>query len=190
MTVSDSPRRILVVCYGNLCRSPMAEGLLAARLGAGWRVGSAGTSAAGGDPPTEKGQQVMREEYGIDISAQRSTPLTVGAIDSADQIFTMSVDQARLVAALSPSAGPRLRLFGAFAPGTRPSDRSADPGGAPASLLEVPDPIGGTLEQYRETAARLAKAADAVAAWLEGGAVENEAPASFATPGWPLTLRL
>jgi protein-tyrosine phosphatase len=187
MNAPDSSRRILVVCYGNLCRSPMAEGLLRARLGDGWSVASAGTSAAGGDPPTEKGQRVMREEYDVDISDQRSAPLTVGAIEQADHVFTMSVQQARLVAALCPSAAPRLRLFGAFAPSVQSSDRSADPGGSPASMLEVADPIGGTLEQYRGTAARLARATEAVVAWLEGGADDAEAPASFATPGWPLT---
>jgi protein-tyrosine phosphatase len=190
MPTLDQPGRVLVVCYGNLCRSPMAQGLLEARLGDSWVVDSAGTSAVGGDPPTEKAQQILREDHGIEIGEQRSAPLTVGAIGRADQIFTMSIDQARLVAALSASAGPKLRLFGAFAPASAASEHSADPGGEPANLLEVADPIGGSLERYRETAGRLARAADAIAEWLDGGAQEDAAPASFATPGWPLTLRL
>ena len=189
MTPPDPAGRILVVCYGNLCRSPMAEGLLADRL-EDWMVRSAGTNAVAGDAPTVKGQQVMREDYDIDISQQRSSPLTVSAIEAADYVFTMSVDQARLVAALAHGAGDRLRLFGAFAPAAEHSGRSADPGGAPASLLEISDPIGGTVEQYRVTAARLARATDAVADWIEDGADPNEAPATFSTPGWPLTLRL
>lgn len=190
MNTPEPNGRILVVCYGNLCRSPMAQGLLQARLADGWRVESAGTSAAGGDPPTGRAQQVLREDHGIDIGDQRSSPLTVGAIQAADHVLTMSIDQARLVAALSTSAASKLRLFGAFAPASEASDYSADPGGEPASLLEVADPIGGSLERYRETAGRLARAADVIAGWLEAGAREDAAPATFDTPGWPLTLRL
>jgi protein-tyrosine phosphatase len=185
---SDRSRHVLVVCFGNLCRSPMAEGLLAARLGDDWMVSSAGTSAVAGEPPTDKGQQIMREDHGIDISGQRSAPLTVTAIENAAHILTMSIQQAQLVAALKPDAGDRLRLFGAFAPACAASERSADPGGAAASMLEVADPIGATLEDYRATANRLAQAADAIAKWLQEGADPNVAPASFKTPGWPLTL--
>lgn len=187
---SDRARHVLVVCHGNLCRSPMAEGLLAARVGDHWAVSSAGTSAVAGEPPTDKGQQIMREDHGIDISGQRSAPLTVAAIEAAAHILTMSVTQAQLVAALNAGAGDRLRLFGAFAPACASTLRSADPGGAAASMLEVADPIGSTLDDYRATANRLAQAADTIAQWLEEGADPNAAPASFSTPGWPLTLRL
>ena len=62
--MADS-RNILVVCYGNLCRSPMAEGLLRDRLPLEYEVRSAGTHAYGGDPPTGTAREVMQREAGI-----------------------------------------------------------------------------------------------------------------------------
>jgi protein-tyrosine-phosphatase len=170
--MADS-RNILVVCYGNLCRSPMAEGLLRHRLPAEFEVRSAGTHAYGGDPPTGTAQEVMKREAGIGIHHQRSSELTVNSIEWADHIFTMSVRQAELVAALDPRAAERTRLFGAFAPATTFSGLSADPGARQASLLEVPDPMGGAYGDYLECMQRLEEAAAACIAWLTSGAAAD-----------------
>lgn len=175
---------VLVVCYGNLCRSPMAEGLLRARLPANWTVESAGTHAIGGDPPTAGACVAVLEQFGIDITAQRSTPLTVGIIQEAAHVFPMSVQQARLVAALVPAAAGRIRLFGAFAPSIQATG-AGDPGGPAVGPHEVPDPMGRSDQEYRLTARRLAAAADRCAAWLVEGADAAKAPPSMAVPGWP-----
>ncbi len=167
--------RILVVCYGNLCRSPMAEGLLQHRLPA-FEVRSAGTNAVGDDPPTPLAQEVMRREAEIEISAQRSSPLTVAEIAAADHIFTMSDRQARIVAALDPASAARVRLLGAFSPATGDTDVSADPGGDAAGRPEIPDPIGGTYEDYAACMSRLAAAADHCADWLLAGADSEAIP--------------
>ncbi len=175
--------RILVICYGNLCRSPMAEGLLRARLGPEWEVCSAGTNAYGGDSPSPLGCEAIRRIHGVDIAAQTSTPLTVQEIEAADHVFAMSAQQAQIAAALGDAAD-RVRLFGAFAPGTGQATDSADPGGTGASAFEVVDPMGGTYEEYAVCLERLHQCSERCAEWLEGGAPETSGPPSVASPRW------
>ena len=70
-------KTILFICTGNVCRSPMAEGLFRrAVAGRGeFRVFSAGLGAVDGQPPTPHSVTAMRE-LGVDISGQRSRMLT------------------------------------------------------------------------------------------------------------------
>jgi protein-tyrosine-phosphatase len=161
----------------------MAEGLLQARLGESWDVRSAGTHAYGGDAPSGPGCEATQREYGIEIGAQRSTALTVPELEAADHIFTMSVQQAKLAAALG-GVGDRVRLFGSFAPASAPSQHSADPGGGDASAFEVPDPMGGAYEDYRICLERLHRCADKCAPWLENGAEEANGPPSTTNSRW------
>ena len=77
MEAADSPlKKVLVVCTGNTCRSPMAEGWLNLKLaGKGWKAESAGVAAWGGDSASPEAVEVMRE-IGIDISSHRNRALT------------------------------------------------------------------------------------------------------------------
>ena len=177
--------RVLVICYGNLCRSPMAEGLLRARLGAEWEVCSAGTNAYGGDSPSPLGCEAIRREHDIDITHQVSTPLTVQELDAADHVFAMSVQQAKIAAALG-NVADRVRLFGGFAPTQEPVAGSADPGGTTASVFEVADPMGGTYEEYSTCLERLRQCTDNCATWLESGAPEAAGPPAVASARWRL----
>lgn len=161
----------------------MAEGLLQARLGAGWDVRSAGTHAYGGDAPSRLGCEAARREYGVDIAAQRSTALTVDELKAADHVFTMSVQQALIATALA-GVGDRVRLLGSFAPSEEPAAGSADPGGGAASVFEVPDPMGGSYEEYRLCLERLHRCADRCAAWLESGAAAEAGPPAVTSPRW------
>jgi protein-tyrosine-phosphatase len=186
MPADDDIRRrtILVVCYGNLCRSPMAEALLRDRLGErAWKVVSAGTHAAGGDPPTKGACEAIARLASLDISKQRSRPLTTRLIEAADQVFTMSRRQALEAAALFPGAAGRIRLLGAFAPSPHLADAPADPFGDPADELEIADPMGGDPDAYEDCLRRIAAASDAAAAWLLAGAVDEEAAAK-AVASW------
>ncbi|MEZ4988445.1 MAG: low molecular weight protein-tyrosine-phosphatase [Saprospiraceae bacterium] len=84
--------KILMVCLGNICRSPLAEGILQARadaLGLGWQIDSAGTGAwHTGEQPDPRSQAVARR-YGIDISSQRARQFKEGDFDRFDLIFAM-----------------------------------------------------------------------------------------------------
>lgn len=84
--------KILMVCLGNICRSPIAHGLLkhkAAQLNLNWEVDSAGTSDwHEGELPNEKSIEVMKT-HGIDITYQRSRPLRRKDMEYYDIIYVM-----------------------------------------------------------------------------------------------------
>lgn len=84
--------RVLMVCLGNICRSPMAEGILkrkAEELGIEIEVDSAGTSDwHEGEQPDPRAMAEMRSN-GIDISDQRSRPFTAADFDRFDHILVM-----------------------------------------------------------------------------------------------------
>jgi protein-tyrosine phosphatase len=103
---------ILVVCEGNVCRSPMAEGLLAASL-PGTPVSSAGLGALSGMPADETAVRLMRAR-GIDISAHRSVQLTRDACKRAELILVMSTEQRRRIEESYPFACGRVYRVGEF----------------------------------------------------------------------------
>ncbi|UCG86128.1 MAG: low molecular weight protein arginine phosphatase [Gemmatimonadota bacterium] len=130
---------ILMVCTGNICRSPLAESLMRAeleRLGVdSIEVASAGTSAWDGAPASE-GAYLVGLEHGIDLSEHRARLLTREVVKGADLIFTMARHQRARVEDLG-GAG-RVHVLGEYA-GT----------GGPEA--EVSDPFGSGLDVYRET---------------------------------------
>jgi protein-tyrosine-phosphatase len=83
-------KRLLFVCYGNICRSPMAEALARQRLGPAVEVASAGIGAAGG-PATEEAILVMKVVYKIDISSHVARPVGIFDLKSFDYIVAMDV---------------------------------------------------------------------------------------------------
>lgn len=87
--------RILMVCLGNICRSPLAEGILqhmAVRAGLNWQVESAGTNGFhNGEAPHPLSQKVARIN-GIDISKQRSRKITGADFEQYDIIYAMAGD--------------------------------------------------------------------------------------------------
>src|SRR5262245_63475713 len=108
--------RVLVVCTGNTCRSPIAAALLRRELAASGRhdvsVESAGTGAWEGAPASEGAYLVMLERE-IDISGHRARPLTPEMVQQADLILTMGRLQLGKVRELG--AGARARLLGEYA---------------------------------------------------------------------------
>jgi len=134
--------RLLFVCSGNTCRSPMAEAI-ARRAAAerGWRhfvVRSAGTGAVAGSPASERARAAA-ERHGLSLDDHRASPLTGASVAWADLILTMS--PGHLVRALDLGAGDKAVLLTAFAAGD-------DPQGVPDA---VADPFGGSDQEYEDT---------------------------------------
>jgi len=84
--------KILMVCLGNICRSPLAEGIMKAKAPENFLVDSAGTiSLHEGEHPDKRAIKTAAL-HGIDISKQRSRPVTAQDFDLFDKIYCMDVD--------------------------------------------------------------------------------------------------
>src|SRR5580698_9108130 len=130
-------KTILFVCTGNVCRSPMAEGIFR-HVMKGRRdiqVLSAGIGAMDGQPPSPYAVQAVRE-LGIDISRQRSRPLTPELVPEADFIFGMTHSHVDTIFLLYPQAAEKTFLLREF-------DDTLD-----IFEKDISDPIGGSYDVY------------------------------------------
>ena len=139
--MSDDKFKVMFVCTGNTCRSPMAEGglrkLLENRGITDIEVYSSGTAAASGYPATSYAIEACRI-WEADIRDHRSRPLTEELIEDTDLILTMMPSHCYEVFRLSPEARSRTFLLKNF----------PEPG---CDGEEVVDPIGGSLDMYNQT---------------------------------------
>ncbi|MEM9399547.1 MAG: serine hydroxymethyltransferase [Verrucomicrobiota bacterium] len=132
--------RILFICTGNICRSPMAEGIfrhLTEDMN-DVEIFSAGMGAVDGQPPSRNAVTAM-SELGIDISHQRSNQLTKEMVETADFILVMTYGHLDMLLMIYPHASEKAFLIREFE------------SGLPARQREVSDPIGGTETLYIQT---------------------------------------
>lgn len=138
------PYHILFVCTGNICRSPMAEGMLKKmlpnELQSRVRVSSAGTRAADGLPAESHTVQAM-SEAGIDLSEHRSRMIGTEIIFGADLIIVMETFHGIELRGFADADKLPIRLMGTFS--------------GQAGFAEIPDPYGGNLARYRKTALQI-----------------------------------
>ena len=105
----DGGPRVLVVCTGNLCRSPLAAALLARdldRAGIVATIESAGLAAPMGRPPDRKLRRVAAE-LEVDVSEHLSTPITPEHLRWAELILAMTGEQTAQVRSLDPQTERR-----------------------------------------------------------------------------------
>jgi protein-tyrosine-phosphatase len=123
-------KRLLFVCYGNICRSPMAEAIARKRLGDAAEVASAGIGAAGG-PAVPEAVEVMRLVYHLDITGHIARPVAVFDLKSFDHII-----------ALDPTIKRHLR----------------EVWGVRDSVLlgwDIEDPLGADLQTFKDVALKI-----------------------------------
>jgi len=131
---------ILIVCTANICRSPMAEAILkrlvSERLDADqWHVESAGTWAMDGSPPAILSQFVM-EKMGMDISSHQSQPTSLKLIQHFDLVLTMENDHKKWLKIQYGEIADRIYMLSEMV----------------GARVDIPDPIGGELLDFEETA--------------------------------------
>lgn len=145
VTLEDARRtmgkRVLFLCTGNTCRSPLAEGLLKKRLGErfglnakdlgnfGFVVTSAGLVAGFGSPASPMSLQAARES-GVDLTKHRSRGVEIRMLQDADFVFAMSQSHLDRIHDLAPDLAARVRRLD-------------------AQGNDIPDPFGGSLAEYR-----------------------------------------
>jgi protein-tyrosine phosphatase len=142
-----------MVCLGNICRSPMAEGILRDRTihaGLNWAVESAGTNGFHiGEPPHPLSQKVALN-HGVDIREQRSRKFVGEDFDRFDKIYSMA---------------PDVLLYMRQLAGKKFDPKKADllmNEVYPGKNLEVPDPWSGPEEEYEYAFKLISQACDAI----------------------------
>jgi protein-tyrosine phosphatase len=137
---------ILVVCEGNLCRSPVAAALLGRDLGRGGQLGSAGVAAAVGSEmdPTAR---AVAAAAGLICPPHRARQLDVELCSRADLILVMEQRQREHILRIAPESTGKTLLFGKW-----------------LDEREIPDPFRRSREAYEQVYRILAEAA---AAWAE-----------------------
>ena len=144
-----------MVCLGNICRSPLAEGILrekARAAGLDWDIDSAGTNGYHtGEAPHPLSQKVARQ-HGIDIGNQRARRFTAADFQRFDKIYAMAgdvIDDMRRIAGRQFDVSKVDLLMNEVHPG---------------SNEDVPDPWYGPEPGYHEVYALIDKAADKIIA--------------------------
>jgi protein-tyrosine-phosphatase len=162
--------QLVFVCTGNICRSPLAEGIMKDcildEIESGGeplpiKVSSAGTSAVDGFPASEYSVEAAAR-HGIDISAHRSTQLSDGIVNAADLILTMEPGHTAIIKQYWPGFENVYELK---------SYNST----TPLKILEmtVIDPIGMSLEIYLNVFDEIKQALDRISQSIFADARDN-----------------
>jgi len=145
---------IVFVCTGNLCRSPMAEGILRDRWTKLGRndllVTSMGIHGVDSQPASENARLTC-EEHAIDISSHRSRQLVYEELEAAHLILAMERVQKDFIELFFPRFREKVFLLAAW-PGKETRKSNID------------DPMGGTVKAYRRTFDAIASHVDRVLA--------------------------
>jgi protein-tyrosine phosphatase len=145
--------KILMVCLGNICRSPLAEGILqhkATKAGLHWQIDSAGTNGYHTGEAPHKLSQKVAQLNGIDISCQRARRFVAADFDRYDKIYAMAED---VIDDMKRMAGHKFDqskvdlLLNELYPGKN---------------MDVPDPWYGTEPGYHDVYKMLNKACDKI----------------------------
>src|SRR6202047_3217653 len=170
-------KNILFVCTGNVCRSPMAEGLFRQMVAnrPDIRVRSAGISTFLSQPPSPHAVDVLAD-LRIDISNLRSQPLSEELVREASCIIAMTRSHMESIQYLFPDAAEKTFLLREF------EDN--------ASSLDLSDPIGMGLEAYEVTRDIIRRALPGILKFIDSGALETKFDTDPMTKNQPGNLSL
>jgi len=139
------PSPILVICAGNICRSPFAEAYLRKQIelaGVYAEVFSRGLLTLPKQNPPTNGQQVA-VEFGVDISKHLSQPLSRSDLDRAAMVLVMDVEQRQHIGKINPAAIGRVFVLSQMTDGKT-----------------IPDPMGENKDAFRRSYSIITKDVD------------------------------
>ena len=146
------PTKILMVCLGNICRSPLAEGILASKLPANtFTVDSAGTGSWHVDQSPDKRSIAVAKKYNLDISKQKGRQFKKADFTTFDYIYVMDKSNYNDVLALAenPQQREKVRLILNEL--------------HPEQNLDVPDPYFGIENGFENVYTMLDEACEIIA---------------------------
>ncbi|HVF53824.1 MAG TPA: hypothetical protein VNC78_09505 [Actinomycetota bacterium] len=166
--MSQDDVRIVIVCTGNLCRSPMGEAMLRGALAAKEcervRVSSSGTWAMFGNPATSDAIATVKAR-GMELDAHRSRPVDIKELIEADLVLAMTSVHLREIEELAPEAAGKVRLVKELreikvgvvegSPKERIQALLRAPRPPRRRSLDLDDPMGLPASAYERAAAEL-----------------------------------
>jgi len=146
------PVKIVMVCLGNICRSPLAEGILASKLPKDkFLVDSAGTGSWHVGEKPDSRSIATAKKHGIDISNQKAKHFTAAFFDEFDYIYVMDESNYKNVISLSSSQKQKEKVILILEVLSN------------KNLVEVPDPYYGLQDGFDTVYEMLDKATDIIA---------------------------
>jgi len=136
-----SPKKIVFICTGNTCRSPMAAALASqifTQAGLAIEISSAGVSAWGNQPASRHAIKVM-EEGGLCLAAHRAALVSEAMLDGAQLVLTMTSTHRAVLLSDYPGAKDKIFTLGEYV----------------GKSIDIADPFGGSVEDYRACAAQI-----------------------------------
>jgi protein-tyrosine phosphatase len=150
VVASADPRAVLMICLGNICRSPFAEQALSRRLrGADVQISSAGL--IGPDRESPENAQSAARQLGVDLGPHRSRLISPASLASSDLIVVMEASQGRTLALRRGVAPAKILVLGDLDPGA-------------AASRDIVDPYGGSLEVFLDCYQRIDRCVTELAA--------------------------
>lgn len=132
--------QLLFVCTGNTCRSAMAKAAARKLIAdnpeqyGGFTVDSAGVMCAGPSPASQYAVLAAEQNH-ADLSNHTAKQVTEALLEQADYIFTMTQGHKQMLERMAPQYRNHIFLLNAYAKGS-------------PDAADIPDPYGGTLEEY------------------------------------------
>jgi protein-tyrosine phosphatase len=146
--------KILMICLGNICRSPLAEGILRSKISKKNTVDSAGTGGWHAGELPDKRSVAIAKSKGLDITNQRARQFKISDFDTFDCIYVMDKSNYKDVIALAPNETAKSKV------------KMILNELYPEKNTDVPDPYYGDQDGFENVYNMLNQACDVIASKL------------------------
>ncbi len=143
--------KVLMVCLGNICRSPLAEGILQAKLPKKHIVDSAGTANYHIGTAPDKRSVTIAKKFGVDISKQKCRQITTSDFENFDYIYVMDTSNYINVMEVAPNEKAKQKVKVIL------NELHPD------KNLEVPDPYYGDMQDFENVYKMLDEVCEVIA---------------------------